>query len=31
MATLKVDKNIWDCLSKVDRTIKVPASMISGS
>jgi outer membrane lipoprotein-sorting protein len=31
MATLKVDKNIWNYLPKVDRTIKVPASMMSGS
>lgn len=30
-STLKVDKNIWNYLPKVDRTIKVPASMMSGS
>jgi len=30
-ATLKVDKNIWNYLPKVDRTIKVPASMMSGA
>jgi outer membrane lipoprotein-sorting protein len=31
MATLKVETNIWNYLPKVDRTIKVPASMMSGS
>ncbi len=31
MATLKVDDNIWNYLPKVDRTMKVPASMMSGS
>ncbi len=31
MATLKVDKNIWNYLPKVDRTTKVPASMMSGA
>ncbi len=30
-ATLKVGQNIWNYLPKVDRTIKVPASMMSGS
>jgi outer membrane lipoprotein-sorting protein len=30
-ATLKVDRNIWNYLPKVDRTIKIPASMMSGS
>jgi hypothetical protein len=30
-ATLKVDKDIWNYLPKVDRTIKIPASMMSGS
>jgi hypothetical protein len=30
-ATLKVDQGIWNYLPKVDRTIKVPASMMSGS
>ncbi|MBN2361850.1 MAG: outer membrane lipoprotein-sorting protein [Deltaproteobacteria bacterium] len=30
-ATLKVDQDIWNYLPKVDRTIKVPASMMSGS
>jgi outer membrane lipoprotein-sorting protein len=31
IATLKVDKNIWNYLPKVDRTMKVPAGMMSGS
>jgi hypothetical protein len=31
MATLKVDDNIWNYLPKVDRTMKVPAGMMSGS
>jgi hypothetical protein len=31
MATLKVGRNIWNYLPKVDRTIKVPASMMSGA
>ena len=31
IATLKVDDNIWNYLPKVDRTIKVPAGMMSGS
>ena len=31
MATLKVEDNIWNYLPKVDRTMKVPASMMSGS
>jgi outer membrane lipoprotein-sorting protein len=30
-ATLKVDDSIWNYLPKVDRTMKVPASMLSGS
>jgi hypothetical protein len=30
-ATLKVEQNIWNYLPKVDRTIKVPASMMSGN
>jgi outer membrane lipoprotein-sorting protein len=30
-STLKVEDNIWNYLPKVDRTIKVPASMMSGS
>lgn len=30
-STLKVDQNIWNYLPKVDRTIKVPASMMGGS
>lgn len=30
-ATLKVDDNIWNYLPKVDRTMKVPSSMMSGS
>lgn len=31
IATLKVDDNIWNYLPKIDRVIKVPASMMSGS
>jgi outer membrane lipoprotein-sorting protein len=31
MATLKVGRNIWNYLPKVDRTMKVPPSMMSGS
>ena len=30
-ATLKVDDQIWNYLPKVDRTIKVPGSMMSGA
>ena len=30
-ATLMADKDIWNSLPKVDRTIKVPASMMAGS
>ena len=30
-ATLKVESNIWNYLPKIDRTIKVPVSMMSGS
>lgn len=30
-ATLKAENDIWNYLPKVDRTIKVPASMMSGS
>jgi outer membrane lipoprotein-sorting protein len=30
-ATLKVDNDIWNYLPKVDRTIKIPASMMMGS
>ena len=30
-ATLMADKDIWNYLPKVDRTIKVPASMMAGS
>jgi len=30
-ATLKVEDNIWNYLPKVDRTMKVPASMMSGA
>lgn len=30
-ATLKVEDQIWNYLPKVDRTIKVPASMMSGA
>ncbi len=31
MATLKVEDNIWNYLPKVDRTMKVPAGMMSGA
>lgn len=31
MATLKVEDQIWNYLPKVDRTIKVPGSMMSGA
>ena len=31
MATLKVGDNMWNYLPKVDRTMKVPAGMMSGS
>ena len=31
MATLKVDDNIWNYQPKVDRTMKVPASLMGGS
>ncbi len=31
MATLKVEDNIWNYLPKVDRTMKVPASMMGGA
>ena len=31
IATLKVENDIWNYLPKVDRTIKVPASMMAGS
>lgn len=31
IATLKVDDNIWNYLPKVDRTMKVPAGMMSGA
>ena len=30
-ATLRVEDNIWNYLPKVDRTMKVPASMMSGA
>ena len=30
-ATLKADEDIWNYLPKVDRTIKIPASMMGGS
>jgi outer membrane lipoprotein-sorting protein len=30
-ATLMVDDNIWNYLPKIDRTMKVPASMMSGA
>lgn len=31
VSTLKVDDNIWNYLPKVDRTVKVPAAMMSGA
>lgn len=31
VATLKVDENLWNYLPKVDRTMKVPAGMMSGA
>ena len=31
IATLKLDDNLWNYLPKVDRTMKVPAGMMSGS
>ena len=31
ITTLKVDQNIWNYLPKVDRTLKVPAGMMSGN
>lgn len=31
VTTLKVGENLWNYLPKVDRTIKVPASMMSGA
>lgn len=31
VTTLKVGDNLWNYLPKVDRTIKIPASMMSGS
>ena len=31
VSTLKVDENLWNYLPKVDRTMKVPAGMMSGS
>lgn len=31
VATLKVDDNLWNYLPKVDRTMKVPAGMMSGA
>ncbi|MCB9797629.1 MAG: outer membrane lipoprotein-sorting protein [Alphaproteobacteria bacterium] len=31
VATLKVDDNIWNYMPKIDRTVKVPANMMSGS
>jgi len=31
ITTLKVDNNIWNYLPRVDRTMKVPAGMMSGS
>lgn len=31
VCTLKVDENLWNYLPKVDRTMKVPSGMMSGS
>lgn len=31
VCTLKVDDNLWNYLPKVDRTMKIPAGMMSGS
>ncbi|MEO0606158.1 MAG: outer membrane lipoprotein-sorting protein [Myxococcota bacterium] len=31
ISTLKVDENLWNYLPKVDRTMKVPAGMMSGA
>jgi len=31
VATLKVDKEVWNYLPKIDRTIKVPPSMMGGA
>ena len=31
MSTLKVEDNIWNYLPKIDRTMKVPSGMMSGS
>jgi len=31
ISTLKVDDNLWNYMPKVDRTMKVPAGMMSGS
>ncbi len=31
VATLKVDREVWNYLPKIDRTIKVPASMMGGA
>ena len=31
VATLKVEQDVWNYLPKVDRTMKVPAGMMSGS
>ena len=31
VTTLKVDENLWNYLPKVDRTMKVPAGMMSGA
>ncbi|HKI51996.1 MAG TPA: outer membrane lipoprotein-sorting protein, partial [Geothermobacteraceae bacterium] len=31
VATLKIDQEVWNYLPKVDRTIKVPPSMMGGS
>ena len=31
MATLKVEENIWNYLPNVNRTMKVPAGMMSGA
>ena len=31
VATLKIDRDVWNYLPKVDRTIKIPSSMMGGS
>ena len=31
VSTLKVDKNLWNYLPKIDRTMKLPSAMMGGS